>query len=109
MTSMFKVLSHKVARRKLGVNAKRSKQLYDAKQSFHKYEVGDVVWCLNETRKVGVMLKLQKAFESQYVVKKRQSDLTFIVQIDKQGRKRLFQHNKLKFIGQEALQSGSFQ
>ncbi|XP_053378447.1 uncharacterized protein LOC128548091 [Mercenaria mercenaria] len=88
--------AHEVARRYLKNNAKRSKQLYDARQSFYRYEVGDAVWCLNESRKVGVMPKLQKAFEGPNLVKKKQSDLSFVIQMDRQGRERLFHHNKLK-------------
>ena len=36
--------AHEIVRKHLGASAKRQKQDYDAKLSFHKYEVGDCVW-----------------------------------------------------------------
>ncbi|KAH3789857.1 hypothetical protein DPMN_168046 [Dreissena polymorpha] len=61
--------AHEVARRHLEANAKRSKEVYDVRLSFHKYEVGDVVWLLHETRRVGISAKLQKAFDGPFFVK----------------------------------------
>jgi hypothetical protein len=40
---------------------KKSKMLF--KLSFTKYSTGDLVWCLHETRKVGVTPKLEKAYD----------------------------------------------
>ena len=50
--------AHEIARKYMSIAAKRSKELYDAKLAFHRYEVGYVVWCLMEVRKVGVSPKL---------------------------------------------------
>ncbi|KAH3881209.1 hypothetical protein DPMN_005132 [Dreissena polymorpha] len=52
--------SHEVARKHIGKMAQYSKEIYDAKLSFHRYQIGDVVWCLHETWKVGVNPKLEK-------------------------------------------------
>ena len=46
--------------------AKRSKELYNAKVAFHRYSVGDVVWCLMEVRKVGISPKLERIFEGPF-------------------------------------------
>ena len=44
--------------------AKRSKELYDTKIALDRYEKGDLVWCLGESRKTGVMPKLDKSVQS---------------------------------------------
>jgi hypothetical protein len=64
--------------------------------SFHSYEVGDIVWCLHETRKVGVTPKLEKAYDGPYLVVEKFSPISFVVQFDKDGTKRTVHHNKLK-------------
>ena len=46
--------THEIARRHLDSAAKRSKEIYDSKIAVNKYNVGDFVWCLDESRKVGV-------------------------------------------------------
>ena len=43
--------AHEVTRKHLEANAKRSKEVYDARLSFHKYEVGDVVGCYMKREK----------------------------------------------------------
>ncbi|XP_045161905.1 uncharacterized protein LOC123526722 [Mercenaria mercenaria] len=90
------LLAHEVARKNLSVHAKRSKDIYDSKLSFHTYHVGDLVWCLHETKKVGVMPKLQKAFDGPFVVKEKRSELNYVLQLNKEGKERVVHHNKLK-------------
>ena len=77
-------------------SSKRSKDIYDAKLSFRQYNVGDIVWCLQEVRKVGVTPKLEKAYSGPFLVKEKRSDLNFVLQIDEDGREKVVHHNKLK-------------
>ncbi|KAH3890646.1 hypothetical protein DPMN_014731 [Dreissena polymorpha] len=83
--------AHEVARRHLEANAKRSKEVYDARLSFHKYEVGDMVWLLHETRRVGISAKVQKAFDGPFLVKLvkvKISEINFVIQLRKKARRK---------------------
>ena len=88
--------AHEIARKYLAVNTKRSKEIYDAKLSFMKYDVGDIVWCLHENRRVGISPKLEKAYNGPYVVTCKMSELNFVIQLNKDGERRTVHHNKLK-------------
>jgi hypothetical protein len=88
--------AHEVARKYLGTNAKRNKEIYDAKMSFTEYEEGDLIWYLHEVRKVGVSPKLEKAYNGPYVIKVKMSKINFIIQIDEFGTEKMVHHNKLK-------------
>ena len=52
--------AHEVAKEHLNVAAKRSKAIYDTKISVKRYKVGDLIWCLDESRKVGITPKLEQ-------------------------------------------------
>ena len=67
--------AHEIARKYMSVAAKRSKELYDGKVAFHKYQDGDVVWCLMEVRKVGVSPKLEYVYEGPFLIRKKLSEL----------------------------------
>ncbi|XP_052281178.1 uncharacterized protein LOC127878690 [Dreissena polymorpha] len=88
--------AHEVARKHLEAAARRSKDVYDARLSFHHYEVGDAVWLLHETRRVGVSAKLEKAYDGPFVVKAKVSAVNFVIQMDSRGSDKLIHHNKLK-------------
>ena len=88
--------AHEVARKYMSAAAKRSKELYDSKVVFHRYKVGDIVWLLMETKKVGISPKLEVGFEGPFVVMKKLSELDYIIQLDKDGVERSVHHNKLK-------------
>lgn len=88
--------AHDIARKYLGRSSKRSKELYDSKLSFHKYKVGDIVWCLKEARKVGVTPKLEKTYQGPFLIKEKYSDLNFVLQFDESGDERVLHHDKLK-------------
>lgn len=64
--------------------------------SFHKYEEGDIVWCLMESRKVGVAPKLEFVYEGPFLVKRKMSMLDFVIQLDRNGAEKPVHHNKLK-------------
>ena len=88
--------AHEIARKYMSAAAKRSKELYDAKMSFHKYEEGDIVWCLMESKKVGVAPKLEFVYEGPFLVKKKMSELDFVIQLHRNGAEKPVHHNKLK-------------
>ena len=66
--------AHEVARDHLQSAMTRQKEVYDARMSFHKYNAGDVVWCLHETRKVGVNPKLEKTYDGPFLIKEKRSE-----------------------------------
>ncbi len=88
--------AHDVASRHLASNAKRSKERYDVNISYHNYEIGDVVWFLHETRKIGTAPKLEQKYDGPYIVKWRRSAVNFLVQLDDAGTEKLVHHDKLK-------------
>ena len=88
--------AHELARKYMGESSKRSKELYDSRVSFHRYEVGDIVWCLMETRTMGVSPKLESIFEGPFLIKQKLSEMDFVLQLDKDGTKRSVHHNKIK-------------
>ena len=88
--------AHEVARKHMSSAAKRSKDLYDTKVAFNRYNVGDVVWYLMEVKKVGVAPKLEYCFEGPYVIKRKISELDFVLQVDRAGTEKPVHHNKLK-------------
>ena len=88
--------AHEVARKYLGMSAKRSKDNYDTKVAVNRFEKGDYVWCLNEARKVGVAPKLQHTYHGPFLVLEKVNDANFVIQMDKDGKKVLLHHDKLK-------------
>ncbi|MCW4336191.1 MAG: RNase H-like domain-containing protein [Candidatus Thiodiazotropha endolucinida] len=88
--------AHELARKYMCAASKRSKDLYDAKVSFHRYELGDIVWCLMETRTVGVAPKLERVFEGPFLIKQKLSEMDFVLQLDRDGAERPVHHNKIK-------------
>ena len=88
--------AHDVARKHLDSAAKRSSEIYNTKVAVNKYDVGDAVWCLLESRKIGVMPKLEPTYEGPFLVKKKISEINFLLQLDNDGKERLVHHNKLK-------------
>lgn len=88
--------AHQVARRYLKIAAKRSKELYDVKKEFYNYSAGDLVWLLHESRKVGVAPKLERKFDGPYIIANKLSPITFEIQVDVRGTKRMAHHDKLK-------------
>ena len=88
--------AHEVARKHLSSSAKRSKEIYDTKVSVNQYQVGDVVWLLQEARHVGECQKLVRIYEGPYLVIRKYSDINFLLQLDGQGKTKPSHHNKLK-------------
>ena len=88
--------AHEVARKYLSSATKRSKEMYDVKMAVNKYQRGDLVRCLDETRKVGIMPKLGNAYDGPFLVKKKVTELDFVLQLNQDGDEKLVYHNKLK-------------
>ena len=88
--------AHEIARKYLSAAAKRSKDLYDTKVAFHRYNEGDVVWYLMEVRKEGISPKLEFGFEGPYLIKKKLSEIDFVIQLDRFGTEKPVHHNKIK-------------
>ncbi|CAG2211272.1 unnamed protein product [Mytilus edulis] len=89
-------IAHDVARKHLGSEARRHKEIYDSKISVYKYEQGDLVWYLNENRIKGVAPKLEKTYSGPYIIKRKMSELNFVLQLARDGTEKLIHHNKLK-------------
>ncbi|VDI51307.1 Hypothetical predicted protein [Mytilus galloprovincialis] len=89
-------IAHDVARKHLGSEARRHKEIYDSKISVYKYEQGDLVWYLNENRIKGVAPKLEKTYSGPYIIKRKMSELNFVLQLTRDGTEKLIHHNKLK-------------
>ena len=64
--------------------------------AFHRYDEGDVVWCLMEVRKLGVSPRLEFIFEGPFVIKKKFSELDVLLQLDSKGTEKPVHHNKSK-------------
>ena len=88
--------AHEIARKYMSTAAQRSKELYDTKVAFHRYMEGDVVWCLMEARKVGISPKLERVYEGPFLIRRKLSELDFVLQLDQMGTERPVHHNKLK-------------
>ena len=84
-----------VARKYMSTAAQISKKLYDTKVAFHWYMEGDVVWCLMEVRKVEISPKLECMYEGHFLIRRKLSELDFVVQLDQMGTERPVHHNKL--------------
>jgi len=88
--------AHAVARQHLNREAKRSKEVCATKALDLKYQVGDVVWCLLQTKKVGVAPKLQRVCDGPFLIVQERSAINFVIQLEKTGAQRLVHHDKLK-------------
>jgi hypothetical protein len=54
------------------------------------------VWCLAESRKIGIAPKLERLYSGPFVIIRKTSEINFTLQIDESGKERLVHHNKLK-------------
>ena len=85
-----------IAHKYMSAAFKSSKELYDAKVAFHRYQEGDVEWCLMEVRKVGISPKLKYVYEGPFLIRKKLSELDFVLQMDRSGAEKPMHHYKLK-------------
>ena len=88
--------AHNVARKHLDAAAKRSREIYDTTVLVNKYQPGDLVWSLLESTKLGVMHKLEPAYEGPFLIKKNLGNIDFLLQVDKSGTEKKRHHVELK-------------
>jgi len=88
--------AHDVARRHMKSAAERCKELYDSRVSFTKYNPGDQVWMMTGKGQTHIAPKLRVAYEGPFLVMDRITDLSYLVQFDARGRRKVVHHNKLK-------------
>ncbi|XP_060576627.1 uncharacterized protein LOC132733951 [Ruditapes philippinarum] len=62
----------------------------------NKYKEGDLVWILHESRRAGSAPKLERNYKGPFIVTSCLSDVTFLIQMDQNGYKRVVNHDKLK-------------
>ena len=87
--------AHEIARKYMSADAKRIKELYDAKVALHGYQEGDVVWYLMEVRKMGASPKLEYEYEGPFLTRIKLSELDFVLQMARSGAEKPV-HYKLK-------------
>jgi hypothetical protein len=88
--------AHDVAREYLSRSAERQKQSHDARVSFHRYKVGDLIWYLTGKGQLDVTPKLRVPYEGPFLVLKRLTDVTYLIQFDAKGHQKVVHHDKLK-------------
>jgi len=86
--------AHQVAREHLKQRVARNKRNYDTKQFIHRFKEGDLVLMFNQQRKIQVSPKLQPVFIGPFVVKKKISDLNYLIQVGLL-KERIVHHDKL--------------
>lgn len=87
--------AHEVTRQHLQKNVSRQKEIYDAKSVMYQYKVGDLVWYAAPVIDAKLAPKLQRSFVGPIVILQRFNDLTYEIQIDAKGSKRVVHHDKL--------------
>ncbi|KAL3884096.1 hypothetical protein ACJMK2_030318 [Sinanodonta woodiana] len=93
--------AHDVARKHLATAAKSQRDQHHVKLCQFGYIPGDLVWILNELRYKGISHKLQKLYAGPFIVKKKITDLNYVIILDERGREKLLHHNKIKpYIGE---------
>lgn len=96
--------AHKVAREHLKVAAKRQKQNYDAKLTFHSYKAGDYVWYKTGMGQLHLTPKLRSSFAGPFLVVKKINDLIYLIQLNREGKRKVVHHNNLKpYLGTTKL------
>ena len=94
--------AHEVARQHLGKSSTRHKELYDAKSTLNKYPVGELVWYASAGRDTKLAPKLRPSYTGPVVVVQRFNDLTYEIQLDQKGTRKIVHHDKLlPYLGNE--------
>ena len=83
--------------------ARRQKKDYDTRISMRMYDVGDLVYFLDSTRKIGKSPKLKShKWRGPCVVLRRLSDLIYEIRAQQKGRAKILHHDRLKpFLSEE--------
>lgn len=84
-------------RKHLKVAAERQKRDYDTRASCKTYEVGDLVYYLDSSRKVGLSPKLKREqWKGPFVISRKISDLLYELRWQHKTRTRVIHHDRLK-------------
>ena len=84
-------------RKHLGIAAERQKRDYDSRISSNTYSVGDLVYYLDSSRKIGFSPKLRsQPWKGPFVVSKKFSDLLFEITGQQKSKVRVVHHDRLK-------------
>ena len=83
------------ARENLGQGAERQKRYYDLGTMNEQYQVGDLVWLLNESRRKGKCPKLQRKWIGPMVVEAKVNNVTYKLRISPTNT-RVVHFDKLK-------------
>ena len=92
-----------LAREQIGKTAERQKRDYDARLCHNSFEVGDLVYCRDTTRKKGLSPKLNPdKWQGPYVVVRKLSDLLFEIKQNK-SQSKVVHHDRIKSYSSEVL------
>lgn len=75
--------------------AQHQRETYDIKAWQHRYDEGQLVWYINENRRIGVCQKLQQTYLGLFVIRQKNNDLIFNVHLGPNDS-RVVLRNKLK-------------
>ncbi len=88
--------AHRICRENMDCKAKRQKEAYNTKQSFTKYEKGDIVWYLQNTRKDDKMPKTKKChIRDPFLLTAKMNNQNYRVLFNKNGKSEVVHHDKL--------------
>jgi len=93
--NMFKV--HEIVRENLSKSIQRQKNDYDSRLAYKAYNVGDLVYFLDISRKVGLSPKLRSdPWKGPFVITKKLSDLLYEIRGEARKKVRVIHHDRLK-------------
>ena len=87
--------AYAIARENLKAGAERQKRYYDLSADHEKFQPGDLVWLLNQSRRKGRCPKLQKKWLGPMLVETRINDVTYKLRISAHDTK-IVHFEKLK-------------
>jgi transposase InsO family protein len=87
--------AYAVARENLMAGAERQKRYYDLGADEAKFQPGDLVWLLNQSRRKGRCPKLQRKWLGPMIVEARVNDVTYKLRVDAQNT-RMVHFEKIK-------------
>ncbi len=88
--------AHNEARHHLKKSAQYQKKNYDVRSSKRTFTVGDPVWVLRPTRKVGICSKLTSPWKGPCLVVERLDDVVYRVKMGRTTPPRVFHVDRLK-------------
>lgn len=93
--TMYEIQKH--VRQHLGIAAEKQKRDHDTRVSLGSYNVGDLVYYLDSSRKIGLSPKLKREpWKGPYVVSKKLSDLLYEISGSQKNKRRVMHHDRLK-------------